>query len=140
MTAKSASTPQAAFPSVRKSARWKPRIIERCLGALMGMRLKCYHRAPLSTARDPRELIEAYYHAGWTGGLPLVPPSDASIEEMLAAGGWRGDTLARTGVASSLHPIEPLRPGVCGGSRGTSRDEDTPPGSPVTRRSVVPVD
>src|SRR6266540_2931981 len=93
MTAKSASTPQAAFPSVRKSARWKPRIIERCLGALMRMRAKCYHRDPLSTAQDLRELIEAHYRAGWTDSLPEVPPSDASIEQMLAAGGWRADEV-----------------------------------------------
>jgi hypothetical protein len=57
------------------------------------MRAKCYHRDPLSTAQDPRELIEAYYRAGWTNGLPVVPPSDASIEQMLAAGGWRGDEV-----------------------------------------------
>jgi hypothetical protein len=47
----------------------------------------------MDTAPDPRELIEAYYRAGWTDGLPVVPPSDASIEEMLSAGGLRGDEI-----------------------------------------------
>ncbi|HEU4370652.1 MAG TPA: hypothetical protein VFV05_20715 [Methylomirabilota bacterium] len=44
-------------------------------------------------AQDPRALIEAYYDAGYTDGLPVVPPSDASIEAMLAAGGFRGDEV-----------------------------------------------
>jgi hypothetical protein len=44
-------------------------------------------------AQDPRELIEAYYEAGWTDGLPVVPPTDASVEAMLAAGGLRGDEI-----------------------------------------------
>ena len=42
---------------------------------------------------DPGELIEAYYRAGWTDGLPVVPPSDASVAAMLAAGGLRGDEI-----------------------------------------------
>src|SRR5262249_52555098 len=36
-------------------------------------------------ASDPAQLIEAYYEAGWTDGLPVVPPSDASVAAMLAA-------------------------------------------------------
>src|ERR1700752_15779 len=44
-------------------------------------------------AQDPSELIEAYYAQGWTDGLPVVPPSDASIEAMLAAGGFRGNEV-----------------------------------------------
>jgi hypothetical protein len=47
----------------------------------------------LASAQDPRELIEAYYEAGWTDGLPVVPPSTASIDAMLAAGGLRGDEI-----------------------------------------------
>jgi hypothetical protein len=47
----------------------------------------------LATTQDPRELIEAYYEAGWTDGLPVVPPSPASIAAMLAAGGLRGDEV-----------------------------------------------
>jgi hypothetical protein len=59
----------------------------------MGSSARCYHRGPLDTVQDPRELIEAYYSAGWTDGLPVVPPSNASIEEMLAVGGLRGDEV-----------------------------------------------
>ncbi|HSE04519.1 MAG TPA: hypothetical protein VLK35_10255 [Methylomirabilota bacterium] len=44
----------------------------------------------LDEAADPAALIEAYYDAGWTDGLPVVPPSDASIAAMLAAAGLAG--------------------------------------------------
>ena len=40
---------------------------------------------------DPAALIEAYYERGWTDGLPVVPPSDKSLAEMLAGAGLRGD-------------------------------------------------
>ncbi len=39
----------------------------------------------IDEAADPAALIEAYYDAGWTDGLPVVPPSDGSIAAMLAA-------------------------------------------------------
>ena len=42
---------------------------------------------------DPAELIEAYYERGWTDGLPVVPPTDASIAAMLAGAGLRGDEV-----------------------------------------------
>ena len=51
------------------------------------------HVVTTDAAQDPRELIEAYYDAGWTDGLPVVPPTDASVEAMLAAGGLRGDEI-----------------------------------------------
>jgi hypothetical protein len=51
------------------------------------------HDVTTDAAQDPQELIEAYYDAGWTDGLPVVPPSDASVEAMLAAGGFRGDEV-----------------------------------------------
>jgi hypothetical protein len=44
----------------------------------------------LDEAADPAALIEAYYDAGWTDGLPVVPPSDRSIAAMLAAAGLSG--------------------------------------------------
>lgn len=44
----------------------------------------------IDEAADPAALIEAYYDAGWTDGLPVVPPSDASIAAMLAAAGLQG--------------------------------------------------
>jgi hypothetical protein len=42
-------------------------------------------------AYDPAELIEAYYEQGWTDGLPVVPPSEKSIAEMLAGAALRGE-------------------------------------------------
>ena len=35
---------------------------------------------------DTAEAIEFYYEKGWTDGLPVVPPTDASIRSMLDAG------------------------------------------------------
>jgi len=43
-----------------------------------------------SAEPEARVLIEAYYDAGWTDGLPVVPPTDASVAAMLAAAGLRG--------------------------------------------------
>lgn len=42
---------------------------------------------------DPAALIEAYYDAGWTDGLPVVPPSDASVAAMLKSAGVRADEV-----------------------------------------------
>src|SRR5216684_4089404 len=47
----------------------------------------------IDEATDAAALIEAYYEAGWTDGLPVVPPSDASIAAMLAAAGLQGHEL-----------------------------------------------
>ena len=47
----------------------------------------------IDEAADPAALIEAYYDAGWTDGLPVVPPSDASIAAMLAAAGLDGSEV-----------------------------------------------
>ena len=44
-------------------------------------------------ATDPAATIEAYYDAGWTDGLPVVPPSDASIGAMLAGARLRTDEI-----------------------------------------------
>ena len=44
-------------------------------------------------AIDPAALIEAYYERGWTDGLPVVPPTEKSLAEMLAAGGCRADEV-----------------------------------------------
>ena len=44
----------------------------------------------IDEAADPAALIEAYYDAGWTDGLPVVPPSDASIAATLSAAGLQG--------------------------------------------------
>jgi hypothetical protein len=44
-------------------------------------------------APDAAQLIEAYYEAGYTDGLPVVPPTDVSVEAMLAAGGFKGNEV-----------------------------------------------
>ena len=49
--------------------------------------------AELDEAPDAATLIEAYYDAGWTDGLPVVPPTEASITAMLAGAGLRGDEV-----------------------------------------------
>jgi len=40
---------------------------------------------------DPWEAIEACYAQGWTDGLPVVPPTQALVDRMLAAGSWPAD-------------------------------------------------
>ena len=42
---------------------------------------------------DPSSLIEAYFERGWTDGLPVVPPTEKSIAEMLAGGALRRDAV-----------------------------------------------
>ena len=42
---------------------------------------------------NPAELIEAYYERGWTDGLPVVPPTEKSVAEMLAGAGLRGEDV-----------------------------------------------
>src|SRR2546426_11047502 len=131
MTAKMAVTPHAAFPNVRKSARWNPRIIERCRAGsegLMGSSARCYHRGPLDTVQDPRELIEAYYSAGWTDGLPVVPPSNASIEEMLAVGGLRGDEVI--GEVAGRNTVVVADKGAINAVMAGRRPRDAPVGRP----------
>ena len=53
----------------------------------------------MSTAADPSEtndpaaLIEAYFAAGYTDGLPVVPPTEKSVADTLAAAGLRGEQV-----------------------------------------------
>ena len=42
---------------------------------------------------DPAALIEAYFAAGHTDGLPVVPPTDKSIADTLAAAGLRAEAV-----------------------------------------------
>ena len=42
---------------------------------------------------DPASLIEAYFERGWTDGLPVVPPTEKSIAEMLAGAALRRDQV-----------------------------------------------
>jgi hypothetical protein len=44
----------------------------------------------MPSADDPAALIETYFERGWTDGLPVVPPTTASIAAMLAAAGLHG--------------------------------------------------
>lgn len=44
--------------------------------------------------RNPVDAIEFYYAKGWTDGLPIVPPTEASIRTMLEAAGLEpGDVI-----------------------------------------------
>jgi len=42
---------------------------------------------------DPWQAIEACYEAGWTDGLPVVPPTEPLVAAMLAAGTWAPDDV-----------------------------------------------
>ena len=42
---------------------------------------------------DPWEAIEACYTAGWTDGLPVVPPTETLVAAMLAGGVWSADEV-----------------------------------------------
>src|SRR5690349_1452765 len=80
-------TPHAAFPSVRKSARWKPRIIEKCFGrgslmARIGMRAgplvpdvlqEPLGRDLVAGARGARRLVDASRHRVELGALQVPP-------------------------------------------------------------------
>jgi hypothetical protein len=51
---------------------------------------------PSSDPRTAAEWIEFYYAQGWSDGLPLVPPTEESVQEMLAAGGLTPDEILGT--------------------------------------------
>ena len=42
---------------------------------------------------DPWQAIEACYDAGWTDGLPVVPPTQSLVDAMLAGGIWVEDEV-----------------------------------------------
>lgn len=42
---------------------------------------------------DPWAAIEACYEAGWSDGLPVVPPTEPLVEGMLAKGVWQRDEV-----------------------------------------------
>ncbi len=44
-------------------------------------------------ASDPWAAIEACYEAGWTDGLPVVPPTEPLVAAMLAGGVWAADDV-----------------------------------------------
>ncbi|MCP3938204.1 MAG: hypothetical protein GY708_22885 [Actinomycetia bacterium] len=42
---------------------------------------------------DPWDAIEACYEAGWTDGLPVVPPTEQLVDDMVSAGTWDADDV-----------------------------------------------
>src|SRR2546423_14847245 len=42
---------------------------------------------------DPWQAVEACFAQEWTDGLPVVPPTAALVERMLAGGPWRADEV-----------------------------------------------
>jgi hypothetical protein len=42
---------------------------------------------------DPGELIEAYFARGWTDGLPVTPPTEKSVADILAAAELHSDQI-----------------------------------------------
>ena len=41
----------------------------------------------LDTVRGAIDIIEQYFARGWTDGLPIVPPTEESVDRMIAASG-----------------------------------------------------
>ena len=41
----------------------------------------------IAAPEEAAALIELYYEKGWTDGLPVIPPSEASVNAMLTAQG-----------------------------------------------------
>ncbi|MCZ6532208.1 MAG: hypothetical protein O7A08_04510 [SAR324 cluster bacterium] len=64
-------------------------------------------RIPESTPDGAAQWIEYYYSRGWSDGLPLVPPTEASVQAMLAAGGFAGgEVLGRLNDRNASAPVE----------------------------------
>jgi hypothetical protein len=62
---------------------------------------------PTSDPADAAAWIEAYYARGWSDGLPLVPPTRASLDAMLAAAGLApGDVLGEIPERNAALPAE----------------------------------
>ena len=63
--------------------------------------------SPDSPAEAAADWTEYYYSRGWSDGLPLVPPTAASVGAMLAAGGFSGDeTLGEMMERQASAPVE----------------------------------
>lgn len=61
------------------------------------LRMSTYRSTPAPT--DPATAaawIEFYYQQGWSDGLPLVPPTEESVQAMLTAGGLIADEIIGT--------------------------------------------
>src|SRR5256885_16458370 len=58
---------------------------------------------------DPWQAVEACFAQEWTDGLPVVPPTAALVERMLAGGPWRADAVllhepVRDRAGTAWHP------------------------------------
>lgn len=51
---------------------------------------------------DPLEAIEFCYRQGWTDGLPVVPPTEERVREMLEYAGYRPDDVLGTVPARNI--------------------------------------
>ena len=47
----------------------------------------------IAAPEEAAALIELYFEKGWTDGLPVIPPSEASVNAMITASGFDGDTV-----------------------------------------------
>jgi hypothetical protein len=54
----------------------------------------------LDTVRGAIDIIEQYFDNGWTDGLPIVPPTEALVDSMIAAAGR--DPMEVLGVVPHL--------------------------------------
>src|SRR5262245_35075182 len=124
MAQNTAATPHAALASVKKSARWKPRIIEKCFGGLAAERsivaipllaeskLLTHHVSLLTTIYDRRERPRfqlALRHPERSGKqllriLALVFQCDACLAPCKRCSGEPVEATCRFGVAQSLGP------------------------------------
>ena len=47
----------------------------------------------IAAPEEAAALIELYYEKGWTDGLPVIPPSESSVNAMLTAAGLDGNSV-----------------------------------------------
>src|SRR5262249_57400614 len=55
------------------------------------------------TVRGAIDIIEQYFEHGWTDGLPIVPPTEELVENMIAASGR--DAMEVLGVVPPRHGV-----------------------------------
>src|SRR5437870_1184671 len=90
---RSLGTPRRSRGVPRPQAGSRPRLAK--AGVLFSAHDDASAGSPSVTdsaaASDPAALIEAYFAAGYTDGLPVVPPTEKSIADALAAAGLRAE-------------------------------------------------
>src|SRR5688572_9617549 len=64
---------------------------------------------PVDIADDPRAAFDEIYERGWTDGLPVIPPKEEYVQEMLAFNGLQPDEViaevAPNGAPATLEKI-----------------------------------